>query len=707
MVSLVFLSILKKIINRRVWLAACFIIFSLSMVNCARGTFDEINVQRVSFTVNPRYTYEVNLFFNRTMLNYAKTHSVAGYLFTPPPYYALLYVNRTSGHFSGFPTIIWCHGGLGNAELQYHYAKELAARGFKVLVINQPGHGDSGGQYTKGINNLPVLYSAVDYLYYLCWDVDRNRIGVSGHSHGGVLTTRGGIFDNWTNPKTNNSIGTGGKIKSFGAIYCWDTLLGATTYMGLSERPLYALYPELLYYDPDFQWIFSRSNFLSSTFPFTMPNELEARSVSNFINSTNIGNYMLIIGAAEEYISVPQECLLMEAATKNSSGIPQVSAEDIFKNVISSLSWNYGNITDNNSRRLIIVPGVNHIGEGSDSIVLQSLVTWFHESFGTGYENFPIRLDWERNYNLRQSWAIGLFATLSAIPGLVSYLSSWFSPKLGNLPDKKKINKNNHLIKPIDLNTNSKIKLLISYCLFLIISCIIGSNLVRNTLDIKTFIQFWNWNLASIPLLVISLIQIPIIILIIQFEKKHYKLDSNDYKLSPKSVLRGLMIGALPILLIVCIYDISAFICNVPMLLPRPFEVSVYIDFFILLGIMLLFSLTNELVFRKLIQSKIDKGKRKLKRWKTNFMVSLLNIFILIINFGIIANLTFGTGFFGHFSPLEATGPFLAIICGCMIILNFVNAFIYQRSKSITSTSIFTALILTLLQTGKIFGNYI
>ncbi|MFX0133159.1 MAG: alpha/beta hydrolase family protein [Candidatus Hodarchaeota archaeon] len=703
---MVILSILKKIINRRVWLTVCFIIFSLSMVNCARGTFDEINVQRISFTVNPRYTYEVNLFFNRTMLNYAKTHSVAGYLFTPPPYYALLYINKTTGDFEGFPTIVWCHGGLGNAELQYHYAKELAARGFKVLAINQPGHGDSGGQYTKGINNLPVLYSAVDYLYYLCWDVDRNRIGVSGHSHGGVLTTRGGIFDNWTNPRTNNTIGTGGKIRSFGAIYCWDTLLGATIYMGLNERPLYALYPELLYYDPNFMWIFSRSNFLSNTFPFTMPNELEAHSVSNFINSSNIGNYMLIIGAAEEFISVPQECLLMEAATKNSSGIPQVSAEDIFTNVISKFSWDYGNITENTTRRLIIIPGVTHIEEGSDPIVLQSLVSWFHESFQTGYEGIPIRLDWQNNYNLRQSWFIGLFSALSAIPGLVSYLSSWLSPKLDISPESKKKNEFIPSIKPGDLELNKKIKLIVSYCLFMIISCITGAYLVRNVLDIKTFVQFWNWNLVSIPILVISLIQIPFLILIIKFEKKRYNLNSEDYKISPKSILRGLAIGALPLLLILCIYNISAFICNVPMLLPRPFE-AVYIDFFILLGIMFLFSLTNELFFRKLIQSKIDKGKRKLMLWKNVFIISLINMIMLIFNFGTIANLTFGTGFFGHFAPLEATGPFLAILCGSMIVLSFVNAFIYQRSKSITSTSILTALILTLLQTGKLFGNYV
>ncbi|MHA1379671.1 MAG: hypothetical protein ACTSRG_14965 [Candidatus Helarchaeota archaeon] len=79
----------------------------------------------------------------------------------------------------------------------------------------------------------------------------------------------------------------------------------------------------------------------------------------------------------------------------------------------------------------------------------------------------------------------------------------------------------------------------------------------------------------------------------------------------------------------------------------------------------------------------------------------------MFINFSFIGRLTFGTGFLGHFAPLEASGPFLAILLGCTFIINFVNVFIYQKTKSIASTTFFSALLLTLIQTGKILGNYV
>jgi len=624
------LSILSKVINRRVLVVVSLILFVLSMFASAKGTFDNINVQRVSFTVNPKYTYETNIFFNRTILNYAQVHGVSGYLFTPPPYYVALYLNE-SGYFQGYPTIIWAHGGLGNAEFQYTYAKELAAAGFKVLAVNQPGHGDTGGKYSKGINNLPVLYSAVDYLYYFCWDIDREKIGVAGHSYGGVLTTRGGIFDNWTNPRTGNKIGTGGRITSFGAIYCWDDLLHTTIYMGLKNRPYDVFWPEILYFDPNLQWLFSRQQFLSSTFPFTLPYELDARSVSNFINDSNIGNYMLILGSEDEFCSVPQECLLMEATTKNSSGVPQVAADEIFSSVISKFSWDYGNISENNARKLVIIPGVSHLGEANNPIVLQRLITWFHESFQTGYDHFVLlRSDWKGNDLLRKYWAIGLLAAFSAIPGLVSYLSSWFQPKLESISDNKKNQKLNYLISPRNMEKNLKIRLIMSYCLILMVTSFFGAVLTRNALDIKTFTQFSSWNMVSIPILVISMIQLPIVFIINYFEKRRYHLRSYGPK---KSLIRGtigILITVLPILLMIGLYNISAYFFNVPMLLPRPFEASIYIDFFILFGIMLLFSLVNEVVFRKFIQSKIERSNGKMTSWFTIIKVTLLNCLICL-----------------------------------------------------------------------------
>ena len=80
---------------------------------------------------------------------------------------------------------------------------------------------------------------------------------------------------------------------------------------------------------------------------------------------------------------------------------------------------------------------------------------------------------------------------------------------------------------------------------------------------------------------------------------------------------------------------------------------------------------------------------------------------MILINFTIIARLTFGTGLIGHYAPLEAAGPFLGILGIIVCVISFVNSFVYQRTKSIASTSFFSALILTLFQAGKLFGNYV
>jgi pimeloyl-ACP methyl ester carboxylesterase len=94
---------------------------------------------------------------------------------------ALLYVPKGVTAKNPAPGILCVHGYLNNSGTQDGFAIEFARRGYVVLAIDQTGHGYS---------DPPALtnsFGAPDGLQYLrSLDiVDKNNIGLSGHSMGG------------------------------------------------------------------------------------------------------------------------------------------------------------------------------------------------------------------------------------------------------------------------------------------------------------------------------------------------------------------------------------------------------------------------------------------------------------------------------------------------------------------------------------------
>ena len=79
------------------------------------------------------------------------------------------------------PAIVTSHGYLNNKEMQDANYVELARRGFVVLAIDQPCHGDSE---ILQINTAPGVYQGALALSRMPF-VDAERIGVTGHSMGG------------------------------------------------------------------------------------------------------------------------------------------------------------------------------------------------------------------------------------------------------------------------------------------------------------------------------------------------------------------------------------------------------------------------------------------------------------------------------------------------------------------------------------------
>ena len=94
---------------------------------------------------------------------------------------ALLYIPPNASATSPAPGILAIHGYINSRETQDGFAIEFARRGYVVLALDQTGHGYSDPPAFSGGFGGP---DGLSYLRSLDL-VDRNNIGLEGHSMGG------------------------------------------------------------------------------------------------------------------------------------------------------------------------------------------------------------------------------------------------------------------------------------------------------------------------------------------------------------------------------------------------------------------------------------------------------------------------------------------------------------------------------------------
>lgn len=94
---------------------------------------------------------------------------------------ALLYIPSTATAKTPAPAVLAVHGYINSRETQDAFAIELARRGYVVMALDQSGHGFSdGAAFANGYGGP----AALAYLHSLDI-VDKNNIGLEGHSMGG------------------------------------------------------------------------------------------------------------------------------------------------------------------------------------------------------------------------------------------------------------------------------------------------------------------------------------------------------------------------------------------------------------------------------------------------------------------------------------------------------------------------------------------
>lgn len=101
----------------------------------------------------------------------------------------ILFKPKAASADSPLPAVVLTHGYLNNREMQLQNAIELARRGFVVLTVDREGHGNyENSGSTSALIATNGLYDSVKYVYNLDY-VDKDKIGISGHSMGGMTTS--------------------------------------------------------------------------------------------------------------------------------------------------------------------------------------------------------------------------------------------------------------------------------------------------------------------------------------------------------------------------------------------------------------------------------------------------------------------------------------------------------------------------------------
>lgn len=111
---------------------------------------------------------------------------------------AYLFVPNNATEEKPAPAIVVSHGFANDKDMQDANFVELTRRGYVVLAIDQPSHGDSEiirSGYTLITADATGVYEGARYLSGLPY-VDAEKIGITGHSMGGNSCNMAVVADN-------------------------------------------------------------------------------------------------------------------------------------------------------------------------------------------------------------------------------------------------------------------------------------------------------------------------------------------------------------------------------------------------------------------------------------------------------------------------------------------------------------------------------
>lgn len=168
-----------------IFLAVCLIVIFLSSMIASGIQSDgwKVEVTDLRDATNAG-TITVTSYDEETDQNVTTEKKVAGKVVS-----GILFKPDTATAENPAPAVVFTHGYLNNREMQLQNAIELARRGFVVLAVDREGHGNyDNATNTNALMATNGLYDSAKYLYNLDY-VDKDKIGISGHSMGGFTTS--------------------------------------------------------------------------------------------------------------------------------------------------------------------------------------------------------------------------------------------------------------------------------------------------------------------------------------------------------------------------------------------------------------------------------------------------------------------------------------------------------------------------------------
>ncbi len=641
------------------------------------------------------------------------------------------------------PCVFTFHGMFMNRFLQMQTAEYFVKAGMYVVMLDDPGQGESKGCYRLGYELEAIGQTVVDYFIDEGFEkyemnVDLDSLGCNGHSYGGITSTFAGInkYD---------------KLKAIASIWTWselkqtviDIMLGLDPndpdFEDLIKSPIYRTitaltsFGEALYYDRNGDY---------STDPEDIEKTLDDRNSIDRVNFTETKppNWLLVTAYGDELTTPEQQIELMTMASWNASGgisfddwkseiEDAIDKDDEWSNLDDDVNESYvGNFGEKTARSLYLPKDTKpfgHMMEGFSVSAYVRILEWFGEAFdwdvkeiveeleATGIDtkstnsvDGPLPLEAILKAG---SWGIAVLGALLILPATLSYLVRRI--KFRNSEEEYQ-----NFINAVDDNacTLSRVMnwkligaILAVYVLIESFSILIplGLGITPKLIGIPYIIA------DAIALVLIGrfLIIIPFMVVImgLLFKKNpDFSIESCGVPLKKSVQIKDITMAILLVLTFFVAFNLIGVISVAPRLIPRESPSMGYLGYVLLATYLLIFAVFDEIIFRGVVQTKIHAwvyGKLKiklffLKKWIEFVLACGIQLGAFLI--GLIMGVTVITGGV----PSVLVLGFMLGGFSALFISAFMSTYIYQRTRNIVPCVIASALVITILLGGSLIG---
>ena len=721
-------NFVKKYSIRRIMLIIMIGLTVIGFTCSAIGTFStEYTIERVKFSNETFYhkseaardTFQplgVTLVSDNNEI-----FDVAAYIYTP------------TGYPDGtkFPTIIWCHGMVATAEMQMHYAMEYASAGFKVIATHLTGHGSSGGEWDLGLMDIQIFYSAIEYAMTLD-DVNPDLIGVSGHSNGAFAAIRSAIFD-------NSPLGTGGNIKSVATIWALSDFTSTITELTGGVDPTG---------NPDFSWLVPM--FMGINSPYISEDDALSRSLVDYINGTNLPNWCLISGTADQMSSDTIMYDVMDVAVDNQATASELRT--ICESTYDEKGWGQWNNTedsgisfeDGTARKILIKEDADHIEEAFSPLMIQSLIDWFVLSMDLDPADHQSRM--ERGTPIFLLWFLRIGGAAIMIGAfLMSQLvvAAYFAPilfperrlKYVKIKNEKEISdkpemKYGGFLPPglheylidIDNEKESQLQMFTRFSntwkqkwkyftgLTLMLT---GGVALFFAFTPPPFMRIWIFNgyvwqflIAAILLWIYALLTLR------HYKKSRYYgpfVSLDRVGGSTSGLFLGFIFVSVVMIPALIVFNTLSFITYLPTFFPKPYDPTLWWEAILFGLIVWALYLPLEVMVKTQLFAIKRKFSTKWGYWSEILTNATLTYFMWLFAY-LIGMLFMGPTLLKMLFS-GSTGALLFIIINLIMfigngILGFVTAFFYQRTRNLFACSLYPAFMWVVIIYGKYFAMY-